>query len=36
MEITQIKEQLTMSNVLHYYGLKTDNIGTPKVGGYVK
>lgn len=24
MEITQIKEQLTMSNVLHYYGLKTD------------
>ncbi|HFG0578560.1 toprim domain-containing protein [Flavobacterium psychrophilum] len=24
MEITQIKEQLSMSNVLHYYGLKTD------------
>jgi DNA primase len=24
MEITQIKEQLTMANVLHYYGLKTD------------
>lgn len=24
MEITHIKEQLTMSNVLHYYGLKTD------------
>ena len=24
MEIPQIKEQLTMSNVLHYYGLKTD------------
>jgi DNA primase catalytic core len=24
MEITQIKEQLTISNVLHYYGLKTD------------
>ncbi len=24
MEIQQIKEQLSMSNVLHYYGLKTD------------
>ena len=24
MEITEIKEQLSMSNVLHYYGLKTD------------
>lgn len=24
MEITEIKQQLTMSNVLHYYGLKTD------------
>jgi DNA primase len=24
MEITQIKEQLSMSNLLHYYGLKTD------------
>nr|WP_298656253.1 toprim domain-containing protein [uncultured Flavobacterium sp.] len=24
MEITQIKEQLTIANVLHYYGLKTD------------
>ena len=24
MEISEIKEKLTMSNVLHYYGLKTD------------
>jgi len=24
MEISEIKERLTMSNVLHYYGLKTD------------
>ena len=24
MEISEIKQQLTMSNVLHYYGLKTD------------
>jgi len=24
MEISEIKAKLTMSNVLHYYGLKTD------------
>ena len=25
MEISEIKERLTIANVLHYYGLKTDD-----------
>jgi len=25
MEITEIKQRLTLATVLHYYGLKSDN-----------